>query len=84
MELLKRLGRLRGASRGALESVLGRSWRPPGALLDRLGGLLDAKRLPKGGPRGSQMELKRRLAKKIADLANMTIFIDFSIVFVDF
>ena len=53
-------------------------------MLDRLGGLLDAKRLPKGSPRGSQMELKRHVAQKIVSLVTTSIFIDFSMFFVDF
>ena len=80
-------GGLPGASRvlwGALGSVLGRSWRRSGALLDRLGGFLDAQRSPKGGPRGSQMALPRPLEQEISNLANSLIFIDFSIVFLDF
>ena len=52
--------------------------------MDRLRGLLDAKKLPKGGPKGSQMELKRRLAQKTGNSAKTLISIELSTVFVDF
>ena len=76
-----------GASRGlrsAPESVLGRSRRPPGALLDRLRSLLGSKKLPKGRPRASEMKLKRRLAQKTNNLAKTLICIDFQCFFIDF
>ena len=59
----------------ALGGLLGRSWRPLGALLDDFGGLLDAQRLPKAGPRGPQMEPRRGLEREIVEFAETSKFV---------
>ena len=51
-----------------MEGLLGPWWTV-------FGSVLDAKRLPRGGPRGSQMELKRRVAQKSVNAASTSMFI---------
>ena len=86
LELLKRLGRLRGGFQGlpgASGALLEASWGALGGVLERSWTVLEAPWTPKGGPRGSEMALPRPLEQEISYLANSLIFIDFSMVFID-
>ena len=49
---------------GAEKSTLERVWAAPREIPRQVSAILGAKRLPKGGPRGSKIEAKRRLELK--------------------
>ena len=92
---LKKAWSAKGWLPGAYGTLLDASWGAPGAEKSSLGGLLaaprgiprqvstilGAKRLPKGGPRGTKNETKRRLELKTRFLQKPLFFQWISLIF---